>query len=319
MFLALGVGAWTAALFHFMTHACFKALLFLAAGAVILSLHHEHDIFRMGGLWRRLPVAFITFLIGSASLAGLPLITAGFYSKDMILWQARVSAQGSIWLWVAGLVGALLTSLYIFRVVFRVFFGPLVTPVEAKPGGRIGVVLIILAILSIGVGWLDIPGTFGVLWPSMPDSWRHLTLFTDIMHTALPPVQLTHSGMEAELTSQIVASAIALIGLLLALGFLRRPRPAADAARPTWWLAVRRLWFVGWGFDVLYDTVIVRPFVWLAQANRDDGVNALSSGTAWLSASAHHLLSRTQTGRVRGYAASIAAGAVILIALMVWL
>jgi NADH-quinone oxidoreductase subunit L len=237
----------------------------------------------------------------------------------MILWQARVSAQGSIWLWVAGLVGALLTSLYIFRVVFRVFFGPLVTPVEAKPGGRIGVVLIILAILSIGVGWLDIPGTFGVLWPSMPDSWRHLTLFTDIMHTALPPVQLTHSGMEAELTSQIVASAIALIGLLLALGFLRRPRPAADAARPTWWLAVRRLWFVGWGFDVLYDTVIVRPFVWLAQANRDDGVNALSSGTAWLSASAHHLLSRTQTGRVRGYAASIAAGAVILIALMVWL
>ena len=296
MFMALGVGAWTAALFHFVTHACFKALLFLAAGAVILSLHHEHDIFRMGGLWRRLPAAFITFFIGSASLAGLPLITAGFYSKDMILWQARASTQGSIWLWVAGLVGALLTSLYIFRVVFRVFFGPLVTPVETKPGGRIRVVLIILAVLAIGVGWMDIPETFGVLWPHRPASWRHLTLFTDIMHTALPPVQLTSSGTRAELTSQIVASAVALLGLLLALGFLRRPRLEADAARPTWWLAVRRLWFVDWGFDALYDTVIVRPFVWLAQANRDDGVDVLSSGTARLSAAVHHLLSRTQTG-----------------------
>jgi NADH-quinone oxidoreductase subunit L len=98
MFLALGVGAWSAAVFHLMTHAFFKALLFLAAGAVILSLHHEHDIFRMGGLWRRLPLAFVTFLIGSASLAGFPLITAGFYSKDLILWQTWTSAQSSRWL-----------------------------------------------------------------------------------------------------------------------------------------------------------------------------------------------------------------------------
>jgi NADH-quinone oxidoreductase subunit L len=86
-----------------------------------------------------------------------------------------------------------------------------------------------------------------------------------------------------------------------------------------WWLAVQRLWFAGWGFDVLYDNTVVRPFLWLAQAGSHDVADALTSGTAWLGRSAHHLLSQTQTGRVRGYAASIAAGAVILIALMVWL
>jgi NADH-quinone oxidoreductase subunit L len=319
MFLALGVGAWAAAMFHFMTHAFFKALLFLAAGAVILSLHHEHDIFRMGGLWRRLPVTFITFLVGSASLAGLPLLTAGFYSKDMILWQAWASAQGSVWLWGAGLVGALLTSLYIFRVVFRVFFGRAVTPVESVPGGRIRFVLLVLALLALVGGWIELPETFGHLWPALPETWRHLTLFTDVMHTALPHVQLEHTGVEGELLSQILASAVALGGVLLALGFLRRSRPVADAARPAWWQGVHRLWFTGWGFDALYDKTIVRPFVWLAQVNRHDIVDALPTGTAWLSRSAHHLLSQTQTGRVRGYAASIAAGAVIIIALMVWL
>lgn len=319
MFLALGVGAWTAAMFHFMTHAIFKAMLFLAAGAVILSLHHEHDMFRMGGLWRRLPVTFITFLVGSASLAGFPLVTAGFYSKDLILWQAQASPQGSVWLWGAGLVGALLTSLYIFRVVFRVFFGRLVTPVATIPGGRMRFVLLVLALLAIGGGWIELPETIGHLWPTMPDAWRHLTLFTDAMHTALPRTQLEHTGIEAELTSQIVASAVALVGILLALGFLRRPRAALDSALPAWWQAVQRLWLAGWGFDALYDKIVVRPFMRLAQAGSHDVADALPTGTAWLGRSAHHLLSQTQTGRVRGYAASIAAGAVILIALMVWL
>ena len=94
MFLALGVGAWSAAVFHFMIHAFFKALLFLGAGVVILVLNEEHDIFRMGGLRKKLPVVFMTFLIGSASLSALPLLTAGFYSKDQILWYAFSSQSG---------------------------------------------------------------------------------------------------------------------------------------------------------------------------------------------------------------------------------
>ena len=114
MFLALGVGAWGAAMFHFMTHAFFKALLFLAAGVLIQALNHEHDIFRMGGLWRQLPVAFWTFLVGGAALAGFPLITAGFYSKDLILAQAWSSGLAGHWLWAAGWIGALLTAVTSF-------------------------------------------------------------------------------------------------------------------------------------------------------------------------------------------------------------
>ena len=102
MFLALGVGAWQAAIFHFMTHAFFKALLFLGAGVIINALHDEHSIFRMGGLRKELPVAFWTFLIAGCSLAGLPFITAGFFSKDLIIWQAWSAQQGHPGLWIAG-------------------------------------------------------------------------------------------------------------------------------------------------------------------------------------------------------------------------
>src|SRR5690606_33256184 len=123
MFLALGVGAWSAAVFHFMTHAFFKALLFLAAGALILALHHEQDIFRMGGLRRRLPLVFWAFLIGAAALASVPLVTSGFYSKEQILAGAWSAERGALWLGLAGLVAAFVTSVYIFRAVFIVFFG----------------------------------------------------------------------------------------------------------------------------------------------------------------------------------------------------
>src|ERR1035437_2614432 len=116
MFLALGVGAWSAAVFHFMIHAFFKALLFLGAGIVILVLDEEHDIFKMGGLRKKIPVVFYTFLIGSASLSALPIVTAGFYSKDQILWYSFSSQSGSTMLWLVGIIGALLTALYSFRM-----------------------------------------------------------------------------------------------------------------------------------------------------------------------------------------------------------
>ena len=166
MFLALGVGAWSSAIFHLMTHAFFKALLFLSAGVVIMRLHEEHDIFRMGGLRKKLPVAFWTFLIGSASLAALPLFTAGFYSKDLILWQAWSSAGGNAWLWAAGWAGAILTGLYIFRVVFLVFFGEARTampPETRRPGLRITIPLIVLAALSLVGGWIETPPFLGNL------------------------------------------------------------------------------------------------------------------------------------------------------------
>ncbi|MBI2933781.1 MAG: NADH-quinone oxidoreductase subunit L [Planctomycetes bacterium] len=154
MFLALGLGAWPAAIFHFMTHAFFKALLFLAAGSVTLSLHHEHDIFRMGGLWKSLPISFATFLIGAASLSGMPFVTAGFFSKESILGSAWERGVG--W-WSVALVGVLLTSLYIFRVVFIVFFGEAKTSVAPRRDVLLTLPMVALAILALVGGWIPIP------------------------------------------------------------------------------------------------------------------------------------------------------------------
>lgn len=307
MFLALGVGAWSAAVFHLMTHAFFKALLFLAAGAVTLSLHHEHDIFRMGGLRRHLPVTFWTFLIGAAALAGFPLLTAGFYSKDFILWQTWSADTGSPWLWAASVLGALLTAVYIFRLVFRVFFGTPQTPVQHRHGPRMLLPLVVLAVLSIVGGWVEVPRTLG-----------HVTLFTDVVHTALPPPHTAHAGMGTELALQIITGAVSLLGIAAAYAlFLRRPGAVSGLTRAAWGAALYRWWGAGWGFDWLYDRVVVSPFVWLARMNREDYLDLLSRGTARLSQRAHGALSRTQTGQVRWYAASIAAGAVLVVALMV--
>jgi NADH-quinone oxidoreductase subunit L len=298
MFLALGVGAWTAAVFHFMTHAFFKALLFLSAGAVILSLHEEHDIFKMGGLRKRLPLPFWSFLIGSAALAALPLVTAGFYSKDLILVQTWSS--GAVGLWVLGLLGALLTALYSFRAVFIAFFGEPRTEVvpEPKYGIRIAIPLVILSVLSVLGGFIPLP-----------------------LHTALPGA--AHPAGGAALALEIIAAAVSVLGVYLAYRlFLRRPH-AVDEKITAGLMGrlkdrLQRLWYTGWGFDWLYDLLFVRPFYWVARVNRHDAVDDVYSGVAWLSRIFHRLLSYTQTGRLRWYAAGLAGGSVIIVAIAVF-
>ncbi|WP_447980151.1 NADH-quinone oxidoreductase subunit L [Candidatus Nitrospira bockiana] len=308
MFLALGVGAWSAALFHFMTHAFFKALLFLAAGAVILSLRHEHDIFRMGGLRRALPLTFWTFLIGAASLAGLPLVTAGFYSKDLILWEAWASSAGSRWLWAAGLLGAFLTAVYSFRLVFYVFFGEMKTTPHGHPGFPMRLPLLVLAALAVTAGFLEMPGWLG-----------HVTLFSDYMHTALPAPTMAEGVDATEWLEQAAVMLVALVGLgVAALLFLKQPRLAARIAQAPGAAVVSRLGFEGWGFDRLYDRLFVRPFLWLAAVNRDDVVDRLSSAVGDVSRLASLRLRRIQTGRVRWYAAVMAGGSVAMIAFVLW-
>ncbi len=312
MFLALGVGAWSAAIFHFMTHAFFKALLFLGAGVVIASLHDEHDMFKMGGLRKELPLTFWTFLVGAASLSALPLVTAGFYSKDLILWAAYSSDKGSTALWAAGLVGAFLTALYTFRMVFLTFFGeakPLVkesSPLP-KPGYRIRIPLVVLAALSLVGGFVELPDTLG-----------RLPLFSDFVQTVLPPTGFARGGTGSELVLQSVAAVVSLGGVFLAyLFFLRRPQASESLARTSWGAALHRFWFVGWGFDWLYDRLLVHPFVWFAQADRDDIADLIYDGLAGLSRSLNRILSGTETGKVRWYAAGIALGAIITIAIAV--
>jgi NADH-quinone oxidoreductase subunit L len=307
MFLALGVGAWSAAMFHFMTHAFFKALLFLSAGAVIQALGDEHDIFRMGGLWRRMPLAFWSFLIGACSLAALPLVTAGFYSKDLILFQAWASPRGSTWLWAAGWIGAGLTGAYIFRVVFVAFLGRPTRQPDQRPGWRTGLPLVVLSALSVVGGLLELPPSLG-----------NRPLLSNFLQTALPPVTALPGAERFETALSWLAFAAALAGAYAAY--------AAWTAKPAWLrrvvdaragagAAVRAFLFGGWGFDSLYDALLVRPFVALARWNRGDFIDRAYTELARLCTTLHRMLSASQDGRVRRYAGGIAVGAVIVVAL----
>ncbi|HEY7297981.1 MAG TPA: NADH-quinone oxidoreductase subunit L [Xanthobacteraceae bacterium] len=309
MFLALGVGAWSAAIFHFMTHAFFKSLLFLAAGVVVQRLHEEHDIFRMGGLRRRMPLAFWTFLAGAVSLAAVPFIDAGFYSKDLILWQAWSSGPGGPWLFIAGLIGAFLTATYTFRAVFVAFFGP----VQTEPAGRIGyriiIPLVVLSFLALGAGFVEIPPYMG-----------GASSFTDLMQTALPaPPPGTSAAAGLETTLAAITDVVVLLGVGVAyVAFCHRPAPLQSLIGSPAGVALQHFWETDWGMDWLYDRIAVQPFVWLAQIDRADVVDAFYGGLARLAEAAYQALSASQTGRVRWYAAAIAAGSGVIIIITVF-
>jgi NADH-quinone oxidoreductase subunit L len=306
MFLALGVGAWSAAMFHFMTHAFFKALLFLGAGAVILGLDDEHDIFRMGGLRTQLPLPFWTFLIGAASLSALPLVTAGFYSKDLILFKAWASKTGSPWLWAAGLAGALLTSLYTFRVVFIVFFGEAKSTVSRRPGTRMAVPLVVLAVLSLIGGFVELPRDLG-----------NLPLFSEFLRTSFPSAPLTEGDLHTEVILQCISGLVALSGIFLAFFMFLRRRDYPDSLSSVRIASLlQRLWLKGWGFDWVYDRLVVRPFVRAARLNKDDFVDLVSLGVLWTSRTLTLTLSRSQTGKVRWYAMGIVIGAIVTLAMV---
>jgi len=309
MFLALGVGAWSAAIFHFMVHAFFKALLFLGAGAVILSLHDEHDMFNMGGLRSRLPLTFWTFLIGSASLSALPLVTAGYYSKDLILWQAWASRTGSPLLWAAGLAGALLTSLYTFRMVFLTFFGEAKTMDAQRHGNRMSVPLVILAFLSIAGGFVELPVSPGNQW-----------VFTEFMGTALPAAAIIPTEAATQHALQLIASVTSLAGIFLAYIFFHRNSGSTKLpVRSPVGYAVHCFLSSGWGFDRMYDKLIVQPYVYLARLNKADVTDLIYRGIALLSKIIHQGLSIMQNGRLRWYALTIGIGAVAVLGLVVLL
>jgi len=309
MFLALGVGAWSAAIFHFMTHAFFKSLLFLGAGVVILGLNQEHDMLKMGGLRKQLPITFWTFLIGSASLSALPLVTAGFYSKDMILWQVWASDKGSIWLWAAGFAGAFLTSIYTFRMLFLTFSGDTTSQVSRKPGPLMTIPLVILAALSLVGGFIEIPDTLG----GKP-------IFTTFLHSVLTPATLLQVKPGTEGNLQFITSVISLIGIIFAYRyFLHSPQHTGRREKimqnPIAF-AVHCFLFRGWNFDLLYDTFAVRPFLWIAQTNKNDFIDLIYRGIALLSRALNSVLSFTQSGKVRWYAMGIAIGAIVFIGIV---
>lgn len=305
MFLALGIGAWAAGIFHFMIHAFFKALLFLGAGAIIVCLHHEQNMFKMGGLRKLMPVTFWTFLIASASLAALPLVTAGFYSKDMIIWYAWSSAKGSPWLWIAALLGAFITSIYTFRMIFITFYGdPKLQPTHL-PGWKIKIPLVVLAFLSFAAGFIELPETLG-----------NVHLFSDLIDKTLPAVSVLHEGISVELLFQIISAIVALVGIYIAYYFyLKKP----DASLSFEKSSLHDYWFHGWGFDFLFDRVFVRPVVWLAEIDKHDFIDYVYTAVAWFAGLGNHILKLTQTGKLRWYAMGIVIGAIITLTIVVFL
>lgn len=308
MFLALGVGAWSAAIFHFMIHAFFKALLFLAAGAVIMALHHEHDMFKMGGLKNRLPVIYWTFLIGAASLAALPFITAGFYSKDQILWLAFAGENGNIWFFLAALLGAFITSIYTFRMLFITFYGEEKTHVGHAPGKLISVPLIVLAVLSLIGGFIELPHTLG-----------HFTLLSDLLNPVLPSISLKQDVESMEWMIQGIAAIVALSGVYLAyLFYLKRPE-LSDRIKDSMPFgrqagkALHQFWFSGWGFDALYNALFVRPFVFLASINKNDVVDRIYEGVVTVANGFNRLFVFTQNGILRWYLMGIVIGGIVIL------
>jgi NADH-quinone oxidoreductase subunit L len=309
MFLALGVGAWSAAIFHLVTHAFFKALLFMAAGAIIVSLHHEQDMFRMGGLWKKLPLVFVTFLVGAASLASLPLVTAGFYSKDFILWNVWNCPDGGKILWLGAWIGAFFTATYTFRMIFLTFFGEEHGHVHSKPGWAMNVSLVLLATGATFVGFLEMPRTI-----------HELPLFSEFMEESFPTVFAAHGSVGAELAMQIAAQVLVLSGLALAyVLFLRRRDIVQRWVETPRGAAIQRFCLGGCGFDDLYRFLFIRPFEYITRINKDDIVDSVYNGIAAASVAGHFALSGTQTGRLRWYMMGIAAGAAFAIAWVVFL
>ena len=288
MFLALGVGAWASSVFHLMTHAFFKALLFLGAGAVIFSLHHEHNILKMGGLRTRLPVAFWSFMIGSAALAALPL-TSGFYSKDAILLSAYHSSWNGPLLWGVGLLGALLTSIYSFRLVFLVFFGEVKTEPEAPANWGMAGPLVILCVLALAGGLVSIP--VEAVFPAA----------STLGHTGLIP---------------IVTAAIPALGVFIAyLLFLRRSVDISAMTQSSPGKSLIRFFHSHWAMDWLYEKIFVIPYTWLAKINRADFIDNIYGGIAVLMLWANKVSVQTQTGQLRTYAGTMVLGLVLIIAL----
>lgn len=297
MFLGLGVGAWSASVFHLMTHAFFKALLFLAAGTVILSLHHEHDIFKMGGKRKQLPIAFASFLIGSLALAAFPF-TSGYFSKDQILIAALEMEGPGFILWLGGVIGAFFTGIYSFRLVFVVFFGESKGHHDEKEvaGFSMAAPLIILMVLALFGGWIQIPVDAVFSHGEVSEEHHISTLMHGIM------------------------IGVPLLGILLSyLFFVSKTFSAEKLLANPLAASLHRFWFSGWGMDALYNILFVRPFLFLARINKQDIIDAFYTLLVEITRTAHGMIVKTQTGQLRWYALSIAGSVVLLITLGVLL
>ncbi len=337
MFLGCGVGAFAAGIFHVMTHAFFKALLFLGSGAVIHAMHHEQNIWKMGGLRRYIPSTHRTFFVACLAIAGIfPL--AGFFSKDEILWETF--ASGKIGLYAVGLLTAGLTAFYMFRLLYVTFYGEVRAGEEAArhihpPSRWMTAPLVILAVLSIIGGWVGVPivpggnqiGTFlsesvAAVERAPTTPGHHGGSFVPAAHAAEAEAHPTGAhgahSVGTEVVLMVISLAVAILGILLAYNmYVRRPGLPAPLRRSTIGRFVSRKYLV----DELYDLLWVRTTHGLAQALWrgfdvvivDGSVN----GSGLLMRGVSRVLRALQTGQIQAYLVSVVLGSAAVLAYLV--
>ena len=254
MFLGLGVGAYTGAVFHVMTHAFFKALLFLGAGSVIHAMHHEQDIRNMGGLRKHLPVTHLTFLIGCIAIAGIPPFS-GFFSKDEIL--AAAYAKDPLYYYL-GVAGAMMTAFYMFRLYATTFLGSFRGTEDQKHHLRespaaMTIPLIVLAILSVAGGFIGIPEVI------KPESHWLEHFLAPVFEASTSIKEVPRLDHETEYMLMGISVGVAVVAILFALfRYSRKPELNEPAG-------FGKVLADKWYIDELYQFLIVKPVQWLAK------------------------------------------------------
>jgi NADH-quinone oxidoreductase subunit L len=307
MFLGLGVGAFGAGVFHVMTHAFFKACLFLGSGAVIHAMHHEQDMQKMGGLKKYLPITFWTFLLATLAIAGIPPF-AGFFSKDEILWKAF--SQGSAFLWFLGVLGALMTAFYMFRAVYLTFYGKERFDAAHHPPHEVGasmwIPLAVLAALSVLAGFLGSPT--GAL-----DSW-----LAPVVEKGEEIARSSTANIPGQIEQLllIVSVLVAITGIVIATLFYKRKTTLAAQEKKLG--AIYSLSTNKFYVDEIYDKTIIQPTYSLSERFLykivdmkiiDGIINGSASGIDSISG----MIRKIQTGIVQNYAVMIVVGILVIV------
>lgn len=333
MFLACGVGAFSIGIFHLMTHAFFKALLFMGAGSVMHALAGELDMRKMGDLRKHMPHTYRTFLIGTLAIAGIPPL-AGFFSKDEILYKA-FSAESTVWemggvtLWAIGLTAALITAFYMFRAVFMTFYGKsrvddhVAKHLHESPA-VMTTPLWILAILSIIGGWVGIPWIESLnLFPQ----WLEPIMKGKVVVSQLTggiPAHAVHHSLSFELMLALVSVIVAAIGIFFAYKLYVKNPELPERLTYGRFFPVYHLVLDKYRIDELYDRLFVNPTLWLSEKFMwkvvdDKIIDGTVNGIADVAKGWGSWTQRLQTGYVQNYALMIVIGVMLIFSFIIYL
>ncbi len=322
MFLACGVAAFSAGIFHLMTHAYFKALLFLCSGAVIHAMSNEQDMRKMGGLRKYLPVTYWTFLLATLAISGIPGFS-GFFSKDEILWKSFSSQFGHPIFWVIGFITAGLTAFYMFRVVYLTFHGKERMDEHTKAHlheapKSMTVPLVVLAVLAVIGGWVGIPHVLG--FTNHFERWMEpvMSQGAQVAESHALAAAGGHAGTEIAL--MVASVALVLIAIFLARMFYnKRPELATNFREKL--SGVHRVLLNKYYVDEIYGAILIRPVVYLSlflwKIVDVVFIDGLINGLATAYSDVSQYCRGVQTGRVRSYATLFVVGVVVLVAYVV--